>query len=149
VIAERSSLTGSIGVIGGKLDLSGLLARIGVGTGRGGARRALRGCTAPRVASPTRSASSCATRCARSTRCSSRAWREGRGLGTAAVERAAQGRVFTGGRALALGLVDALGGPLEALAEVRQRAGLRRAEPVLVDLHPRVSALRALTRWFV
>jgi len=30
---------------------------------------------------------------------------------------------------------------------VRRRAGLRRAEPVLVDLHPRVSVLRALSRW--
>src|SRR5262249_52097979 len=31
VLAERSSITGSIGVIGGKLDLSGLFQRFGVG----------------------------------------------------------------------------------------------------------------------
>ena len=146
VIAERSSLTGSIGVIGGKVDLSGLFARMGVGIDaveRGvhagmhsparsftdeerelvrGEMRALYDTFVARVA-------------------------EGRGIGAAAVERAAQGRVFTGGRALQFGLVDALGGPLEALAEVRRRAGLNRAEPVLVDLHPRVSALRALSRW--
>ena len=42
-----------------------------------------------------------------------------------AVERVAQGRVWSGARALALGLVDALGGPLEALREARRRAGLR------------------------
>jgi protease IV len=148
VIAERSSLTGSIGVIGGKLDLSGLLARIGVGIdgvergARAGMHSAARGFSdEERELVRSEMHALYETFVARVA--------EGRGLGTAAVERAAQGRVFTGGRALALGLVDALGGPLEALAEVRQRAGLRRAEPVLVDLHPRVSALRALTRWFV
>jgi ClpP class serine protease len=56
--------------------------------------------------------------------------------------------VFSGARALALGLVDALGGPLEALAEVRERAGMRRGEPFALDLHPRASwrSLRALAR---
>ena len=148
VIAERSSLTGSIGVIGGKLDLSGLFARIGVGIDavERGARAGMH--------SPARSFTDEERELVRG---EMRALydtfvarvAEGRGLAAAAVERAAQGRVFTGGRGLALGLVDALGGPLEALAEARRRAGLSRAEPVLVDLHPRVSALRALSRWFV
>jgi protease-4 len=146
VLAERSSLTGSIGVIGGKLDLSGLFRRIGVGVdavergARAGMHSAARGFSDEErelVRGEMRSLYE--TFVARVA--------EGRGLATAAVERAAEGRVFTGGRALALGLVDAIGGPLEALAEVRRRAGLRRAEPVRVDLHPRVSALRALSRW--
>lgn len=146
VIAERSSITGSIGVIGGKLDLSGLFRRIGVGLdavergARAGMHSAARGFTdEERELVRGEMRSMYETFVARVA--------EGRGLAAAAVEGAAQGRVFTGGRALALGLVDAIGGPLEALAEVRRRAGLRRAEPVLVDLHPRVSALRALSRW--
>jgi protease-4 len=146
VIAERSSLTGSIGVIGGKLDVSRLFQRLGIGHdavergARAGMHSAARGFTdEERELVRDEMHALYETFVARVA--------EGRGLATAAVERAAQGRVFTGGRALALGLVDALGGPLEALAEVRRRAGLRRAEPVLVDLHPRVSALRALTRW--
>jgi protease-4 len=146
VIAERSSITGSIGVIGGKLDLSGLFRRFGVGLdavergARAGMHSAARGFTEEErelVRGEMRAFYD--TFVARVA--------EGRGLAAAAVERAAQGRVFTGGRALALGLIDALGGPLEALAEVRRRAGLRGAEPVLVDLHPRVSVLRALSRW--
>jgi protease-4 len=148
VIAERSSLTGSIGVIGGKLDLSGLFARIGVGIdgvergAHAGMHSAARSFTdEERELVRSEMHALYDTFVARVA--------EGRGLAAAAVERAAQGRVFTGGRALGLGLVDALGGPLEALAEVRRRAGLSRAEPVLVDLHPRVSALRALSRWFV
>jgi protease-4 len=146
VIAERSSLTGSIGVIGGKVDLSGLFRRIGVGLdavergAKAGMHSAARGFTdEERELVRDEMRSLYETFVARVA--------EGRGLAAAAVERAAEGRVFTGGRALALGLVDAIGGPLEALAEVRRRAGLRRAEPVLVDLHPRVSALRALSRW--
>jgi protease-4 len=145
VIAERGSITGSIGVVGGKLDLSGLFRRVGVGLdavergARAGMHSAARGFTDEErelVLGEMRAFYE--TFVARVA--------EGRGLAAAAVERAAQGRVFTGGRALALGLVDALGGPLEALAEVRRRAGLRRAEPVLVDLHPRMSTLRALSR---
>ena len=148
VIAERSSLTGSIGVIGGKVDLSGLFARIGVGldgvergahAGMHSAGRSFTDEERELVRDEMRALYDVfVARVA-----------EGRGLAAAAVERAAQGRVFTGGRAVALGLVDALGGPLEALAEVRRRAGLRGADPVLVDLHPRVTALRALSRRFM
>jgi protease-4 len=71
---------------------------------------------------------------------------EGRGLSTQAVERAAQGRIWSGARAHALGLVDALGGPLEALRETRLRAGLREGERVLIEAHPRLSPFAGL-RW--
>jgi protease-4 len=71
---------------------------------------------------------------------------EGRGIAEEAVRRVAEGRVWSGERALGAGLVDALGGPLEALREARRRAGLRR-EPVLLEHHPRVPrALHALRR---
>jgi protease-4 len=71
---------------------------------------------------------------------------EGRGLSTAAVERVAQGRVFSGARALTVGLVDALGGPLDALRETRRRAGLRDGERVLIDTHPHLPVLAGLRR---
>ena len=63
---------------------------------------------------------------------------DGRRLTPDAVERVAQGRVFSGVRALGLGLVDGLGGPLEALREVRRRAGLRDADRVVVEILPRM-----------
>jgi protease-4 len=65
------------------------------------------------------------------------------------VEKVAQGRVWSGARAREIGLVDAIGGPLEALAEARRRAGLAPGERALVELHPRVtpfSGLRSLLR---
>jgi protease-4 len=69
---------------------------------------------------------------------------EGRKLAPEAVERVAQGRIWSGARAHGLGLVDSLGGPLEALGEVARRAGLRAGERVLVDLHPRLPRLAGL-----
>jgi protease-4 len=69
---------------------------------------------------------------------------QGRGISGRDIERAAQGRVWSGARALELGLVDAIGGPLEALREARRRAGLRDDERVLVDVHPRFWTLPSL-----
>jgi protease-4 len=69
---------------------------------------------------------------------------QGRGISGEEIERVAQGRVWSGARALELGLVDAIGGPLEALREARRRAGLGADERVLVDVHPRLRALPSL-----
>jgi protease-4 len=72
----------------------------------------------------------------------------GRGLSTSAVERVARGRVWSGRRAAEIGLVDSLGGPLEALREARRRAGLER-DRVLVSVlprHARFPTLAALLR---
>jgi protease-4 len=145
VFAEAGTLTGSIGVVGGKANFEGLYRRIGVGRdavergARAGLLSEARGFTpGERAVLREDMASLYATFVARVA--------EGRGLSREAVERAAQGRVWSGARAHTLGLVDALGGPLEALREVRRRAGLREGERVLVEAHPRLSALSSL-RW--
>jgi protease-4 len=54
------------------------------------------------------------------------------------VDRVAQGRIWSGRRARSLGLVDDHGGPLEALVEVRRRAGITADEPILLEVHPRM-----------
>lgn len=54
----------------------------------------------------------------------------GRGLELAQVEELAQGRVWSGARALELGLVDELGGLERALEVARERAGLEADAPV-------------------
>jgi protease-4 len=145
VFAEAGTLTGSIGVVGGKPNLEGLYRRIGVAResvergARAGMLSEVRGFTpGERTALREDMASLYTTFVARVA--------EGRGLSADAVEKVAQGRVWSGARAHALGLVDALGGPLEALREVRRRAGLREGERVLVEAHPRLSALAGL-RW--
>ena len=69
---------------------------------------------------------------------------QGRGLAAEAVERVAGGRVWSGLQAQAHGLVDAQGGPLEALAEARRLAGIQPAEAVHLEVHPRRPRLPGL-----
>jgi protease-4 len=135
VLAEAATLTGSIGVVGGKLDASGLYERLGVGreTLERGARVGL--LSEARAFRPDER---------RALRSSMEAIydlfvarvAEGRHLEPAEVRRVAQGRIWSGAAAREHGLVDALGGPLEALAEARRRAGLRPEEPAHVDSFP-------------
>ncbi len=66
---------------------------------------------------------------------------EGRGLPEARVRELADGRIYTGAQAQALGLVDELGNLEEALAGAKELAGLERA---LVVRYTRSSSLRAL-----
>jgi protease-4 len=61
----------------------------------------------------------------------------GRGLTREAVREVAEGRIWSGRQASSLGLVDALGGPLEALEEVRRRIGLGEHEAWNLELQPR------------
>jgi len=143
VLAEAGTVTGSIGVVGGKLDVSALYERLGVGRAsvergarvglqsedrgftpdeRGALRdemRALYDLFLDRVA-------------------------EGRGLAREAVARSAQGRVWSGARARELGLVDADGGPLEALVELRRRAGLAPDARTVLEVYPRLPRLEGL-----
>ena len=143
VFAERGTVTGSIGVVGGKANLEGLYAKIGVtrdGVERGARAGLLSDARAMRP--DERGAlrdlfesvhATFADRVAR-----------GRGLEPERIAALATGRIWSGGRALGLGLVDTLGGPLEALRELRGRAGLAEGERYLLDLHPRIASLPGL-----
>lgn len=148
VFAEASTLTGSIGVVGGKANLAPLYERLGVGKdavergARAGLLSAGRGFTPDE-----RSALRAELGAVYDTFV--RRVAEGRKLEPAAVEGVAGGRVWSGVRARAHGLVDAIGGPLEALREAGRRAGLGERERVLVELHPRrlrLPGLRALAQ---
>jgi len=49
---------------------------------------------------------------------------EGRAMSKAAVKKVAQGRVWLGGQALDNGLIDGIGGLLDAIAEAKKRADI-------------------------
>ncbi|MEE2662747.1 MAG: signal peptide peptidase SppA [Myxococcota bacterium] len=146
VLAERTTLTGSIGVVGGKLDLSGLYQQLGIDVDaiergeRAGLLSETRGFTPDERKAVQRQMrvlyATFKNRVAR-----------GRSLEPAAVEAAAQGRIWSGERARELGLVDVLGGPLEALAELCERAGLAVGERFALDIHPQRPALIGLPSW--
>ncbi|HET9551470.1 MAG TPA: signal peptide peptidase SppA [Anaeromyxobacteraceae bacterium] len=124
IVAEPSTLTGSIGVFALKPELSGLLAKLSVGRDAQ-QRGALADVASPwKPWTPEERAgvermigavyASFVDRVA-----------EGRKLSREAVERVAGGRVWTGAQALERRLVDRLGGLPEAIAAARERAGLR------------------------
>jgi protease-4 len=143
VLAEPVTLTGSIGVVGGKLNLEGLYERVGV------ARDALdRGARAG-LFSETRGFTPDERGAVRE---EMRAVydlfldrvAEGRSLDRDEVARRAEGRIYSGARAREVGLVDAPGGPLEAVEEVRRRAGLDPEARILLEVLPRMPRLGSL-----
>jgi len=125
IYADRTTLTGSIGVFGGKMVYGGLLEKLGVQTvviARGsnagmfsglgrfseGERRVMR-------ANMENTYKTFVNRVAK-----------GRRMSFDAVDKVAQGRVWTGQQALEVGLIDKLGGLDDA---VREAARLSRAWP--------------------
>jgi protease-4 len=143
IVALPSTLTGSIGIFGGKVVVRELLDRVGLNTGMlsHGARSlmfsARRGFSdeererfaviidamyddfVAKVAS-------------------------GRGRTVAEIEAIARGRVWTGSDALAIGLIDELGGLRDAVRIARSRAGLPDDAPVRHAVH--IGALARLGR---
>jgi protease-4 len=129
IVAEPATLTGSIGVVGGKAVTAGLSERIGLGYGavhRGdhalmysrhqgfddGERERLEAWLDRIYADFTGKVADC------------------RGMSVDAVREVAKGRVWTGADALGIGLIDAVGGFRDALAIARERAGLPADAPV-------------------
>lgn len=143
LFAEKGTVTGSIGVVGGKLNLERLYRRLGIG--REGVERGARA----GLLSETRGFSADERAALRDSMTALYATflervASGRGVEARALEGAAQGRVWSGERARSLGLVDAIGGPLEALREARRRAGLRDDQRIVVDVLPRLPQLPGL-----
>jgi protease-4 len=149
VLAEPGTVTGSIGVVGGKLNVEGFYRRVGLskqGVERG-ARAGLlsesRGFTPDERHTVQREmAEVYGTFVERVA--------DGRGLTRDEIEKVAQGRIWSAARAQKFGLVDTLGGPLEALRAVRCRAGLHDGEPARVDHYPpspKFPGLRAILRF--
>ena len=136
IVAEPATLTGSIGVLAGKLVVSGLLKKIGVTTDSAqfGTNAGMGSVTSP--FSPFAEARVQALLDA-----TYKGFKDhvaaGRRMSPEAVEAVAKGRVWTGEDAKARGLVDALGGYGTALRLARQAAGIAPGAPVDLTLFPR------------
>ncbi|MBW2230180.1 MAG: signal peptide peptidase SppA [Deltaproteobacteria bacterium] len=140
VFAESGTVTGSIGVVGGKINLAGVYERLGISKegvqqgARAGMLSEARGFNSDERAAVRREMQAIygtfLDRVAK-----------GRSKSREDVEKIAQGRIWSGRRAQALGLVDALGGPLEALRDLATRAGLQPHERYTLALLPRVPRL--------
>lgn len=142
IVAQPSTLTGSIGVLGGKVVVSGLLDRLGLATGAVAhgdrarmysARRGFDEHERGRLAEMLdRIYADFVQKVA-----------DGRAMSYDAVHELARGRVWTGADAAANGLVDTLGGLREAARIARERAGLPSNAPLRPALHvPPLERLR-------
>jgi protease IV len=143
IVALPATLTGSIGVLGGKLVVDGLMERIGVSTGsvQRGARALMY--------SPRRGFSE--DERARFASTIDAIYNDfvgkvaaGRRRPVAEIEAVARGRVWTGRDALEAGLVDELGALRDAVRIARERADLPEDAPVLGAI--RISPLARLSR---
>ena len=148
IVAEPTTLTGSIGVFGGKLVLGPALAHFGVdertlsvGGDYATADDAGQPFTAKQraafIAQIDAVYSGFITRVA-----------TGRHLPPARVEQIAQGHVWTGAQAKTLGLVDELGGFYEAVDKAKSLAGLSGQDVRLKTVSAHRSPLEMLQRAF-
>ena len=143
IVAEPATLTGSIGVLAGKLVVSDLLKKIGVSTDSAqiGANAAM--------FSPTADFSERGH--ARLEAFLDETYRgfkdhvaTGRHMTEEEVEAVAKGRVWSGEEAKARGLVDELGGYAVALRLAKQAANISAEAPVTLTVFPREKGLAEL-----
>jgi protease-4 len=141
IVALPSTLTGSIGVFGGKMVVSGLLDRVGLTTGTVayGARSLM--FSTRRGFSDDERERLAATIDAIYDDFVGKVAR-GRRRSVAEIEKVARGRVWTGRDAVGIGLVDELGGLRDAIRIARSRSGLPADAPV--SRAPHVSPLARL-----
>lgn len=123
IFAEGATLTGSIGVISGKVSFKGLYEKIGVNKVRYTSGRHADMLSDFGAFTPTQRARMKALNQAFYKRFKEKVG-QGRKLDAKAVERAAQGRVFAGRSALPLKLTDKVGGLGEAVREAAALAKL-------------------------
>jgi protease-4 len=135
VLASPGTITGSIGVLGGKFDLSGLYQKIGFSkevltrgknADLGGASRPFTPEQKEKVQEQIDRAYAHFIQIVA----------EGRQKPGEKIDEIAQGRVWTGSQAARLGLVDGEGGLLDAIRIARQKAGLKPGEKIRLGSYP-------------
>jgi len=136
IIAEPGTITGSIGVVGGKLVLGGLYEKIGLTTeviSRGKLSGSL-SMTEPFTPEERKAWTALLNSTYRQF---VRKAAEGRKMDPRELSALAQGRVYTGRMAAGNGLVDKLGTLRDAVAAAKQAAGIKKDEKVELMILPR------------
>ena len=139
VFASPLTITGSIGVIGGKLNMAGFAKKMGITidevvVGKNGG-----------LYSPFKDFSAEQKRALTETMKNMYAlFRNritlGRGIDDKTLKKLGEGRVYSGEAALDNGLVDFQGGLGAALLQIRNDLGLKNTDRIRVDIYPRIKA---------
>ena len=142
IVAEPATLTGSIGVLAGKIVVGGLMQKLGITTDA-----AERGANAGMFSATQDFSPQARERLNAMLDDTYAGFKNhvatGRHLNADAVEAMAKGRVWSGEDAKAKGLVDALGGYETALVLAREAAKLPADAPLDVVVYPRERGLMA------
>jgi protease-4 len=138
IVAERTTILGSIGVVGGKLALGAALDQLGVSSATvpasdepGAAERAAYLSPLTEWDEPTREA--VRAQMAGIYELFLRRVAEGRGLPLEHIRPIAEGRIWSGAHGLERRLVDELGGLREAIALAKKQAGLDDSAEVRIE----------------
>lgn len=136
IIANPMTVTGSIGVVGGKVDLAGTYDKLGIrkttiARGRYANLFSETGGFSPdeRLLIEKLMRQTYDEFVAKAAR--------QRSMTTVALEQLAQGRVYTGAQARAVGLVDELGGFSRAVLEIKRQLGLSPDEKISLVAYPK------------
>ncbi len=136
IVAEPATLTGSIGVLAGKLVVADLLKKIGISTDS-----AQVGANAAMFSATSEFSPFARSRLEAFLDATYQGFKDhvasGRHMTPDAVEAVAKGRVWSGEEAKARGLVDALGGYDVALRLARETAHIPSDEPIQLTVFPR------------
>jgi protease-4 len=145
IVAEPATLTGSIGVLGGKLVFGGLMQKLGISVDT-----VERGANAGMFSITQEFSPQGRARLGAMLDATYAGFKDhvaaGRRLSADAVEAVAKGRVWSGEDAKAKGLVDALGGYETALTLAKEAAKLSDDAPIKIVVYPRERGLMAALR---
>jgi len=136
IVAQPGTLTGSIGVFGGKVNLEGLWKKLGIHWDEVAATEAtgLWTMNKPYDAASRKKVEASLSRIYEQF---VQHVSKGRKMSPAAVEEIAQGRVWTGDQAFRNGLVDQLGGLDIAIVKAKQLAKISMRRPVSLEMFPK------------
>lgn len=141
IIAEPSTVTGSIGVLGGKMVLSGLWKKLGVNWGEikfgqnAGILSANRSFSASELKVFNKSLDQVYADFTAKVA-------EARKINPKAMDKLARGRVWTGGQAAENGLIDQLGGLNEAIAAAKEMGGIEPKQRFNIVYYPKAKTFQ-------
>jgi protease-4 len=145
IVAQAGTITGSIGVYGGKLNILGLYRKLGLNV-----ETVTRGPHAEMLSPYKDFSPEEAQRFQHGLETVYQTFvnrvADGRGLDSADVEQSAEGHVWSGTAALDRALVDRLGGLPEAIAMAKKLAKIPASQEVSIEVFPKVER-NFLQRW--
>ena len=137
ILADDATLTGSIGVVGGKFDLHGLYDKLGINVETQTRGQNAEWLTSARAFTPAERERYVAEMFDEY-RTFVGIVAENRGTTAGEIDSIARGRVWTGGQSYENGLVDEIGGLEKSIEVAKVMSGLKADADVRVEIFPRV-----------